>query len=45
MITDSANAIIKEKQEEAAAEAVFTKVLPYDEAAKILQGGVPSYIP
>jgi hypothetical protein len=46
MITDAANAIIKEKLEVAAgSEPVFSKVLPYDEAGKILQNGIPPYIP
>ncbi len=45
MITDAANAIIKEKQDAASAEAVYAKVLPYDEAGKILQNGIPPYIP
>ena len=46
MITDAANAIIKEKRDAAAAsEPVFSKVLPYDEAGKILLNGIPPYIP
>ena len=46
MITDAANAIIKEKLEVAAgSEPVFSKVLPYDEAGKILLNGIPPYIP
>lgn len=45
MITDAANGIIKEKREAAEASEVWSKVLPYEEAGKILHGGVPSYIP
>ena len=45
MITDAANAIIKEKQEAASAEGVFSKVLPYEEAGKVLLNGIPPYIP
>ena len=45
MITDAANAIIREKQEAASAEGVFAKVLPYEEAGKVLLNGIPPYIP
>jgi Ser-tRNA(Ala) deacylase AlaX len=44
MITDAANAIIKEKLADQAS-AVWSKVLPYDEAGKVLQNGIPAYIP
>ena len=44
MITDAANAIIKEKRESGASEPVWAKILPYDEAGKVL-GSVPPYIP
>jgi Ser-tRNA(Ala) deacylase AlaX len=42
-ITDHANAIIEEKKSEPV--PVWAQVLPYDEAGKILEGGVPPYIP
>lgn len=44
-ITASANAIIKEKIDAGEAVPVWTQVLPYDEAGKVLEGGVPPYIP
>ena len=43
-ITEAANAIIKEKMK-GESEAVWTQVLPYEEAGKTLKDGVPSYIP
>ena len=45
MITDAAHAIIKEKREAASLEPVFSKVMPYDEAGKVLQNSIPPYIP
>jgi hypothetical protein len=45
MITEAANAIIKEKLEKDASDPVWSKILPYEEAGKVLQGGVPPYIP
>jgi hypothetical protein len=45
LLTEAANAIIKEKLEKDASDPVWSKILPYDEAGKVLQGGVPPYIP
>ncbi len=44
-LTEAANAIIKEMLEKDASDPVWSKILPYDEAGKVLQGGVPPYIP
>ena len=44
-ITQSANAIIQEKKQASQQEPVWTQVLPYDEAGKVLKDGVPPYIP
>jgi hypothetical protein len=35
-LTEAANAIIKEKLEKDASDPVWSKILPYDEAGKVL---------